>query len=347
VVAALLCALAALLINGTTARAATPIIEDDTCGVPAQVIYYWPSGPAAFWFAATYTGGPQGSSGVCTMYTNNTNLYQNQSVDNTAFYYLPINPPNAWNGNYGIWAFVPSVHSTTRNAVYEYWPYGHTQLSLSHPNESCGVNQLSLFNVYTKLCAATLGSNNTFYMCADSTLNCGGFIRLIDATGEPSSTTQVASDELSYCNSTTGSCTSGFGLDTSQSFVETDTLQGNQSLSASAGGVIAPGSFLMSSNAAYILIMQGDGNLVLYGPSGALWGSGTQGNPGAYALMQGDGNLVVYLQGGQTALWSSRTYGNSGAHLVVQCDGNVVIYSQSGPAIWSTGTQTGANCTFE
>lgn len=42
------------------------------------------------------------------------------------------------------------------------------------------------------------------------------------------------------------------------------------------------------------LLMQSDGNLVLYRGSVALWSSRTSGNPGAFAVMQADGNLVVY-----------------------------------------------------
>jgi len=52
-----------------------------------------------------------------------------------------------------------------------------------------------------------------------------------------------------------------------------------------------------SQNGAYQLIMQNDGNLVEYGPSGALWASNT-GTPGSWAIMQGDGNLVVYTSSG-------------------------------------------------
>jgi hypothetical protein len=53
-----------------------------------------------------------------------------------------------------------------------------------------------------------------------------------------------------------------------------------------------------SPDGLYSLIMQGDGNLVLYAQgSGARWSSGTY-SPGAIAWMQGDGNLVVYSQAG-------------------------------------------------
>ncbi|MFD7639413.1 hypothetical protein ACFV4P_02045 [Kitasatospora sp. NPDC059795] len=66
------------------------------------------------------------------------------------------------------------------------------------------------------------------------------------------------------------------------------------------------------------LVMQSDGNLVLYldGDTGhrgpVLWATGTYGNPGAYASMQPDGNFVVYRQDGG-ALWSTGSYGHPGA----------------------------------
>src|SRR5262249_19107724 len=56
------------------------------------------------------------------------------------------------------------------------------------------------------------------------------------------------------------------------------------------------------------LVMQGDGNLVMYGSHGqALWSAGTNGTGSAnQVVLQADGNLVVYNVGG-AAVWSSRT----------------------------------------
>lgn len=109
-----------------------------------------------------------------------------------------------------------------------------------------------------------------------------------------------------------------------------ETLAGSQSQS------------LRSADGHYIFVMQADGDLVLYGTSGALWSSGTVGNPGAWVGMQGDGNLVVYSPSNQ-ALWSSGTAGNGGDHLGVQTDGNVVIYSAGAQALWATNTVPGSS----
>ena len=94
---------------------------------------------------------------------------------------------------------------------------------------------------------------------------------------------------------------------------------------------------ILSCDGRFQLILGGDGNLVLYEGSTALWSAGTAGKSSANAIMQGDGNFVVYNTSG-SAVWASNTAGNAGASLTVQDDGNTVIYSASGAALWSTGT---------
>jgi hypothetical protein len=112
-----------------------------------------------------------------------------------------------------------------------------------------------------------------------------------------------------------------------------DTLQPDQSLAADQR--------ITSNNGRAFLIMQGDGNFVLYeswrGRDVPVWASGTNGHEGASTIMQGDGNLVVYTADGQ-ALWDSGTWDNPGGHLVLQDDGNAVIYAQDGRALWASNT---------
>ncbi len=91
----------------------------------------------------------------------------------------------------------------------------------------------------------------------------------------------------------------------------------------------------VTSNTAH-LVMQSDGNLVIYDEFGrARWSTGTVGQ-GWRAVFQEDGNFVVYTASGR-AVWSSRTAGHPGSRLAVQDDGNVVIYDGS-QAIWSSRT---------
>ena len=97
------------------------------------------------------------------------------------------------------------------------------------------------------------------------------------------------------------------------------------------GERLEPGAYLLSPNHEYKLIMQTDGNLVLYQSGTALWSSQTSGDIGAYAVMQAEGNLVIYKEG--VAVWNSITWGFPGAYLKLQDDSNAVIY-QSGHPVW-------------
>jgi hypothetical protein len=51
-------------------------------------------------------------------------------------------------------------------------------------------------------------------------------------------------------------------------------------------------------------------------------------------LMQGDGNLVMY-DGSWNPVWDTGTQGNSGAWFAVQDDGNLVVYTSQGQPLWS------------
>lgn len=99
---------------------------------------------------------------------------------------------------------------------------------------------------------------------------------------------------------------------------------------------LAPYTSLTSCDGRFDLVMQGDGNLVLYKGGQALWNTQTHGHPGAQAFFQDDGNLVVY-SAGMSPLWSSETFGHPNAVLAVQDDGNLVIYDGTTP-LWYTGT---------
>lgn len=94
---------------------------------------------------------------------------------------------------------------------------------------------------------------------------------------------------------------------------------------------------IVSNNGQFQLVMQRDGNLVLYKSGSALWASGTDGLDVEFCVMQSDGNLVLYLEGSGRAVWASGTAGNPGSFLVIQDDGNLVIYKPNHP-IWATGT---------
>jgi hypothetical protein len=100
------------------------------------------------------------------------------------------------------------------------------------------------------------------------------------------------------------------------------------------------GDQLVSNNGRVSLVMQGDGNLVLYRADDgrALWASNTAGRPVAYAVMQGnDGNFVAY-DANQHPYWASHTNGHPGAWVVLQDDGNLVVYDVNGLPLWASNT---------
>lgn len=80
-----------------------------------------------------------------------------------------------------------------------------------------------------------------------------------------------------------------------------------------------------SPDAAYQLVCQSDGNLVLYNVAReVVWAAGVVG-PSARCSMQPDGNLVVYS--GNTPIFASGSRGGADSELQVRNDGNVVIVS--------------------
>lgn len=101
------------------------------------------------------------------------------------------------------------------------------------------------------------------------------------------------------------------------------------------GQELAIGDSLWSSNGRARLVMQHDGNLVLYHPHGAKWHSNTVGLPVTKCILQTDSNFVLYTNKGP--VWDSRTCCQPGGELILQNDGNVVIY-RGGSAIWHTNS---------
>lgn len=139
-------------------------------------------------------------------------------------------------------------------------------------------------------------------------------------------------------------------------------LNSAPALAASASGVRAMPQTRVGNNVVYPirtlnpgdsvdsgrvrLVMQEDGNLVLYSDAtnASLWATGTTGVN--VAVLQSDGNFVVYPRNAAGnpffARWQSGTSGDN--VLDVQADGNVVIYPANaigvaGQAEWSTNTR--------
>ena len=93
---------------------------------------------------------------------------------------------------------------------------------------------------------------------------------------------------------------------------------------------------VISPNSKYVLVQQGDGNLVTYTVSGSeyIWNSNTGGNTDSLTVLQKDGNLVIYSKDGK-ALWQSNTSGHLGDILTVDNSGYPVIISKNGNILFN------------
>jgi hypothetical protein len=106
------------------------------------------------------------------------------------------------------------------------------------------------------------------------------------------------------------------------------------------GESLSPNGQLTAPTKPLRLVLQDDGNLVLYVWNDPLWDSKTTGQPAAKAVMQQDGNFVIYDNQGK-ALWSSNTWGKNGSYLELDDSGSATIYHPVGASklpVWSTNT---------
>src|ERR1700761_8320968 len=105
------------------------------------------------------------------------------------------------------------------------------------------------------------------------------------------------------------------------------------------GQKLVKGESLTSSNGAYTLTLQDDGNLVLASRGHAIWASGTNGEDVVRAEVQSDGNFVLYTA--DKPVWHTDTKGKKNVRLVLQDDRKLVLYSGDGAA-WATKPETAA-----
>lgn len=121
------------------------------------------------------------------------------------------------------------------------------------------------------------------------------------------------------------------------SFLQGNTLHSNQAMERD--------SAMFSNNGCFMLIMQNDGNLVIYKTRTGqpIWATGTHGIAVERAVMQGDGNFVLYQYSGRP-VWASGTHGRDGSRIVMQDDGNLVIYTPvMNRPVWASNTVTGCD----
>lgn len=190
-----------------------------------------------------------------------------------------------------------SLRNTGELAVYSYGKKVHTVAS--------GVHQLR----------QQLDGNLVAYSST-------GAVRWAIGDGQPRSLT-ITNDGLHY----------SLTQENSIPIASWDIENGGVKAYLPANQVLFNGHYVQSEDKRYKLILQGDGNLVQYGPRGALWAVGA--NKGEYLIQQGDGKLVLYDYNGRP-LWASTLWVADGAMSTtyVQGDGNIVTYLNYRP-LWA------------
>ncbi len=102
-------------------------------------------------------------------------------------------------------------------------------------------------------------------------------------------------------------------------------------------GKLLRGQWLETADRRFKMVLQSDGNLVLYSPTKAVWSTLTNGSTAAYLAMQQDGNLVLY-DANDRPLWQSATNDRGISALALQQDGNLVVYQGMVVPTWNTRT---------
>ena len=196
---------------------------------------------------------------------------------------------------------------------------------------------------YTLLFAATFAIAGTSLMgcaAADATVP----DESTDSTSEELVGAPVVESERAGSISSDGTAAT-VGLPSS---CHTVALWNNRVDQLSAGQWLPAGWCLHNGNYT-TLVLQSDGNLVLYSGTGrALWSSRTVGSGATRLIMQSDGNLVLYR--GSVAVWNTRTNttaARQSSQMILQSDDNLVVYRTirdfrnvviSTTAVWYTGT---------
>jgi serine/threonine protein kinase len=115
-------------------------------------------------------------------------------------------------------------------------------------------------------------------------------------------------------------------FDTNNTIQETFITEKNN---LKIGEFLSVNEFLTSTNKQYSLVLQEDGNLVLYDchSSKSIWASNTNGRKPLSAVMQDDGNFVVYFDGSNP--WASNTANIPISCLTLENNGTLALYQRN------------------
>jgi len=115
------------------------------------------------------------------------------------------------------------------------------------------------------------------------------------------------------------------------------TPASSQTILDSTTNSIGSGTAILSSDKHSVLKLQSDGSLDLFTNFTRTWSSKSNNTAANKLILQGDGNLVLYTTS-NSPVWSSNTYGSNANKLVLQSDGNLVLYTPSNSPVWSSNT---------
>lgn len=152
-----------------------------------------------------------------------------------------------------------------------------------------------------------------------------------ETPGSTANALQLQSDRNLVLYSTTNAALWSSSTNTSQSQLDVVVT------AAPTNSIIYPGQRIETADRKRYLILQYDGNLVLYSDNKALWATGTDGKAAKMLAVQGDGNMVLYSKS-MSPLWNSQTASRGPSRLIIQGDSNLVLYRNDGPVVWATYT---------
>ena len=124
------------------------------------------------------------------------------------------------------------------------------------------------------------------------------------------------------------------------------------------GQYLMNGQALVSNNGRFKIVMQDDGNLVIYIDSckickraeTPIWASRSQhkGYAPYKLVMQGDNHLCIYSACG-ACIWANGMHGKGRGKVEarMQDDGNFVVYDEDEAAVWCTRTDGGCKADEE
>ena len=108
------------------------------------------------------------------------------------------------------------------------------------------------------------------------------------------------------------------------------------------------GDRIISKNGQFYAELLQGGNFVVFSsnPVDALWATNTINGGYSHIIVQNDGNLVLYnpiIKGrNKFPKWASNTWGrDNNPRLVMQDDGNLVLFSSQNETLWESGTVGG------